>query len=298
VKYSIGRVHGKSKEWDENIVVSTWQTLMRHHDKLKQYGAVIVDECHGVKSFQLKKILVKAINADYRLGFTGTLHAGKLDNLNTQSYLGPVIANYSSGFLAEKGYISKCNIKVINIEYQEVLEGTYDEVKDLVFTNQYRLNVIKKVVNQLDHNVLILVGKVEKEGDYLKNWLQGVTKKEIVFLSGRDSIEEREKWRKACLKRKDIILIATYGIFATGVNIPNLKYIMFGAPFKSKIRVLQSIGRALRKHANKKEGAVIYDIHDHTKYLGKHGNVRFRYYGVEGFETDEIVLEEGNQIEL
>jgi superfamily II DNA or RNA helicase len=298
MKYSVGKVHAKAKEWDKDIVVSTWQTLIKNTSKLKLYNCIICDECHSVKALSLKKILVKSINADYRLGFTGTLHAGKLDNLNTQSYLGPVIANYSSGFLAEKGYISKCNVKVINIEYQEVLEGTYDEVKDLVFTNQYRLNVIKKVVNKLDHNVLILVGKVEKEGDYLKNWLQGVTKKEIVFLSGRDSIEEREKWRKACLKRKDIILIATYGIFAQGINIPNLKYIVFGSPFKSKIRVLQSIGRALRKHANKKEGAVIYDIHDHTKYLGKHGNVRFRYYGVEGFETDEIVLEEGNQIEL
>jgi superfamily II DNA or RNA helicase len=296
VKYSIGRVHGKSKEWNEEIVISTWQTLMRNHNKLKQYDAVIVDECHGGKSFELKKILVKAINADYRLGFTGTLHAGKLDNLNTQSYLGPVIADYSSGFLAEEGYISKCNVKVVNIEYETQFEGDYNVVKDEVFTNQYRLNVIKKIVNQLDHNVLILVGKVEKEGDYLKNWLQGVTKKEIVFLSGRDNTDEREKWRKACMKRKDIILIATYGIFAQGINIPNLKYIVFGSPFMSKIRVLQSIGRALRKHANKKEGATIYDIHDHVKYLKKHGNVRFRYYGTEGFETEEILLEEGNNI--
>ena len=296
-RYSIGKVYAKAKEWDKNIVISTWQTLIKNPNKLKLYDCVICDEAHSVKSHSLKKILVNSL-ANYRLGFTGTLHQGKLDLLNTLSYLGPVIADYSSGFLAEEGYIAKCTVKVINIEYQNQFEGDYNEVKDFVFTNDYRLNVIKSIVNSLDHNVLILVGKVEKEGDYLKDWLKGVTKREIVFLSGKDNVEEREKWRKRCMKRKDIILIATYGIFAQGINIPNLKYIVFGSPFMSKIRVLQSIGRALRKHANKKEGAIIFDIHDHTKYLNKHGNVRFRYYGSEGFETEEILLEEGNRIEL
>ena len=296
VKYSVGKVYAKAKEWDKDIVIATWQTLIKNKDKLKLYNCIICDEAHSVKSYSLKKILIHSL-ADYRLGFTGTLHAGKLDNLNTQSYLGPIIMDRSSGNLSEKGYISKCNIKVVNIEYQEVLEGTYDEVKDIVFTNQYRLNVIKKIVNQLDHNVLVLVGKVEKEGDYLKDWLQGVTKKEIVFLSGRDSIEEREKWRKECMKRKDIILIATYPLFAQGINIPNLKYVMFGAPFKSKIRVIQSIGRSLRKHANKKEGSVVFDIHDHTKYLGKHGDIRYRYYPSEGFNVEDYYLEEGDFLE-
>ena len=82
------------------------------------------------------------------------------------------------------------------------------------------------------------------------------------------------------------------GIFQQGINIPNLKYIILGAPFKSKIRVLQSVGRALRKHSNKKEGAVIYDIHDHTKFLEKHGEIRQRYYGSEGFEIEESLFQE------
>ena len=298
ITYNIGRVFAKSKEWYEPIVISTWQTLMRNHDKLSMYDCVIFDEAHGVKSFQLSSILVKAVRATYRLGFTGTLHSGKLDLLNTQAYLGPVIADYSSGELAEQGYIAKCNIEVINIEYSNEYAGTYDDVKDEVFRNPYRLSVIKHIINKLDHNVLLLVGKVEKEGDYLKNWLSGVINKEIVFLSGRDSIDEREKWRQECMKRKDIALIATYGIFAQGINIPNLQYIVFASPFMSKIRVLQSIGRALRKHIDKKNGATIYDLHDHVVFLDKHGNVRFRYYGSEGFETNEIMLQEGDVISL
>jgi len=296
--YTVGKVYQGHKEWDRDIVIATWQTLMRNNNMLRNYDCVIVDECHGVKSHQLKKILINATKANYRLGFTGTLHPGKLDFLNTYAYLGPVIADYSSGELANGGYISKCTVKVINIEYQEEFTGTYDEVKDSVFTNNYRLSVIKSIINSLDHNVLLLTGKVEKEGDYLKNWLQGVIDKEIVFLSGRDKVEEREKWRIECMKRKDIALIATYSIFSQGINIPNLKYIILVAPFKSKIRVLQSIGRALRKYSNKKKGAIIYDIHDNTKYLKSHGNIRFRYYASEGFEVEETLLEEGNRIEF
>jgi superfamily II DNA or RNA helicase len=297
-KWSVGRVYSKEKQWDKNIVISTWQTLMRNHDKLKQYDCVIADECHGVRSIQLKRILLKSVRASYRLGFTGTMHADKLDVLNTCSYLGPIIADYSSGELAEQGYIAKCSVNVINIEYSEPPKGNYNEVKDEVFRNPYRLSVIKYLINKSDHNVLMLVSKVEKEGDYLKEWLEGVINKEIVFLSGRDNVDIREKWRKKCMKRKDIALIATYPLFAQGINIPNLKYVMFASPLMSKIKVLQSIGRSLRKHADKKNGAILYDIHDHTKYLEKHGNVRFRYYGSEGFDTNEVMLEEGDRILL
>lgn len=255
-------------------------------------NSIVVSNCHSSKAYELRKLLSKAVKARYRLGFTGTLHAGKLDNLNTQAYLGPIIAEYSSGELADDCYISKCNVEAINIEYTSEFEGTYNEIKDSVFCNNYRLNIIRRIVEKADHNILLLVGKVEKEGEYLENWLKNKTDKEVVFLSGRDDTERREKWRKACMKRHNIALIATYGIFSQGVNIPNLKYVILASPFKSKIRILQSIGRALRKHKNKKAGAVIYDIIDQTKYLAKHGNTRYRYYTSEGFNVIDKTLKE------
>ena len=292
-KKLIGRVYTKKKQWDTPITISTWQSLMNNHDKIPNYECIISDEVHQVKSHELKKILVKATRATYRLGFTGTLHSAELDNWNVKSYLGPVLKEYSSGFLAEKGFISKCNVHIMGIEYNdENIEGTYDEVKDVIFTNEYRLNVIDGLVSMLDHNALVLVGKVEKEGDFLAERLKNIGK-EVVFLSGRDSVEEREKWRIAMMSRNDIVLIATYGIFQQGINVPNLKYIILAAPFKSKIRVLQSIGRALRMYENKKHGAHIFDIHDHVKYLKKHGDVRYRFYDSEKFAINEYDLTEG-----
>ena len=290
----IGRVYAKKKEWDLPITISTWQSLMNNHDKLPNYGCVICDEVHGAKSYELKKILVKSINANYRLGFTGTLHSAELDNWNTKSYLGPVLKEYSSGFLAEKGFISKCNVHILGVEYNngDDIEGTYDEIKDIIFTNRSRVDVISNLINRLDHNVLVLVGMVEREGEFLLNELGNVNK-EVVFLSGRNSVDDREKWRKEMVKRNDIALIATYGIFQEGINIPNLKYTILASPFKAKIRILQSIGRNLRMYENKKHGAHIFDIHDHVKYFEKHGDVRYRFYDAERFNINEYKLVEG-----
>lgn len=87
-------------------------------------------------------------------------------------------------------------------------------------------------------------------------------------------------------EKENIILIATYQIFSTGINIPKLKYVLFASPLKSKIKVLQSIGRSLRKYADK-DGAIIYDLIDKCKHLQKHGNSRIRHYNSENFEIEE-----------
>jgi superfamily II DNA or RNA helicase len=245
----------------------------------------------------MKNLLSNSTNARYRLGFTGTMHSHDLDNWNTKSYLGPVIREYSSGFLAEQGYVSKCVVNVLNVEYKTEFEGDYHTIRDEVFRNDYRLKMIKHLAKELDHNVLLLVDKVEKEGDFLKDYLKDIGK-EVVFLSGRDDIDVREKWRFECMKRDNICLIATYGIFQAGINIPNLKYIIFASPFKAKIRVLQSIGRALRKYANKEEGAQIYDIADQVKFFNKYGIIRIRHYDAEEFEVKESVIFEGDDISI
>jgi len=291
---SVGRVYQKYKDWDNQVVIATWQTMMNNTDRLPHYQSVIVDETHTVRGKVLRDILSQMVNAKFRLGFTGTMPPGKLESWNVKSFLGPIIADYSSGELAEQGYISKCNVRIYNIQYQNDYNGTYDDVKDAIFNNEFRLNMVRNIIQEADSNILVLVGKVAKEGDILKEWLETrLEGKEIVFLSGRDDVDKREMWRKECEVKRNIVLIATYAIFQQGINIPSLKYILLASPFKSKVRVLQSVGRALRKHIDKKDGAWIYDIQDVAKYLDKHGNIRSRYYSSEGFNVEDIVVEEG-----
>lgn len=222
-QYSIGRVYKDAKDWDKDIVVSTWQSLSKNKVKLKEFGCVVVDECHGVKAFTLKNIMRNAVNSRYRLGFTGTMHSSELDNWNVKSFTGPILREYSSGFLADEGYISPCNVKMINLEYnRDNWEGTYNDIKDELFTNPYRVDFIKKLAKKLDHNVLILVGKVEKEGEYLEEELKSIKGKECVFLSGKDDVNVREKWRKKMVSNEGKVVFLTFGKNKIEVNVDEL----------------------------------------------------------------------------
>jgi superfamily II DNA or RNA helicase len=299
-KDDIGQVWEKAKEFDKPIVISTWQTLKDNHTALKLYDCVICDEVHQAKAHEIKKIMEKCTSAEYRYGLTGTLPSSKMDLWNVKAFIGPVWREYTANELAEKGYISKCNVVSINLKYQQEYDGEYNDIKDKIFRNKYRMMLLHYIVSAVDHNILLLVGKIEKEGQLLFDYFKGCNNlwlREIVFIHGGVDVEEREKWRKECEKRKNIILIATYGTFQMGINIPSLKYIVLTSPFKSKIRVLQSIGRSLRLHTDKSKGSVVFDIVDEIKYLLEFGVKRSRYYGSEGFNIIEHVLEEGDAID-
>jgi superfamily II DNA or RNA helicase len=289
-KNIIGRVYDKYKEFDNTITISTWQSLMRNHRFLPGYDCIIIDEAHQIKSTEITKIAKKATHATYRLGFTGTLPSDKLDLFNIKAYIGPILREYGPGQLSSEGYISKCNINAINFSYSDDFGNDYNEIKQLAFQHKARLRLIFDIANKVDSNILILVGLVEKEGNVLFEYIKSKTNKTVIFLNGKTKIEDREYWRKICEDKKDIILIATYGIFAQGLNIPSLKYVVLGSPFKSEIRVLQSIGRALRLHADKIDGAIIYDIIDNCKYLDVHGKKRLKYYTNEKFIVKEFKI--------
>jgi len=94
---------------------------------------------------------------------------------------------------------------------------------------------------------------------------------------------------------KKIVLIATYGIFQQGINIKSLRHLILASPFKSKIRILQSIGRTLRLHADKDNGAIVWDICDTEKNLTKNSETRLKYYNIEGFDVTEYNIIEGQR---
>lgn len=293
----IGKVYSKEKSFNKNIVISTWQSLANNHDMLELYDCLVCDEVHRSKSHEIAKIIKKS-TAKYRFGFTGTLPNDILDVFQIKSYLGPVVKTFTSGDLSNRGYISKCNVNMIYINYNNYYESyTYNDLKDILFNDEFRLEVIKEILKLDRENYLVLVGKVEKEGEVLKKYLEKLfPTRDVVFLSGKDDINEREHWRNEMSRRKNIILIGTFPLFQEGVNFPSLKYIIFAAPYKSKIRIIQSIGRSTRKFKNKIYGSYIFDIVDKTKYFNDHGNKRHKHYMKEGFTVREIELNKGDNI--
>lgn len=291
----LGMVDKDHKEFDKNIVISTWQSLQNNKDELDRFDCVIVDECHGLKADVITGILKKC-PARYRFACTGTMPNHKLEYSQVQSFIGPVLYDLGASELAKMGYLSECKINKINVDYNSKIIGDYNTIKDTVLSNSWRIELLKNIILKCDGSILMLVSKVESEGEFLLHKLRQfpeLENRDIVFLSGRDEANDREKWRKLMDKKKNVIMIATYPIFSTGINIKTLKNLIFASPLKSKIKVLQSIGRTLRKHISK-EHAIIYDICDNCKYLKSHAKARQKYYDKESFEVIESNITEGD----
>lgn len=290
----IGMLNGSVKETSRHIVVSTWQSLKNQKDILPSFGSVIVDECHTASADTITDILQHCTSAKYRIGVTGTMPMDPLDEMNVRSYIGPILKKFSGSDLADMGYVSKCTIKQLYIDYKSPIKGDYMDVRDDVFVNVYRTGLIKEIVSKSIGSILILVEKVEKEGALLEKILrEEFPDKRIVFLSGKDKSIDRDRWRKEMNIQDNIVCIATFPIFQQGVNIPSLREIIFASPSKSYIRVIQSLGRILRKHVSKElGGATLWDICDNAKFLNDHASKRNRHYAKEGYIIEELKMKE------
>jgi len=268
-----------------------------HVDKNHNYVAnnIVISNCHTAQAATISEILQTATRAKFRFGVTGTMPTNRLDELSVKSFLGHVAKTFTGKDLADLGYVSKCTIKQIHLKYNINYGRDYNTIRDNVFLNPFRMSVIKGLVKKTDNSMLILVDRIEKEGVLLESYLkEQLPNKTVVFLSGKDKSNVRDDWRKDMNDRKDIICIATYPIFQQGVNIPSLREIVLASSTKSFIRVIQSLGRTLRKHVSKDlGGAVLWDIVDDVKHLQDHGNKRYKHYIKEKHNVEEVTLREG-----
>lgn len=290
----IGSVNSKKKEFGCDVVVSTWQSLKNQMGQLEHFDCVIVDETHTAAAATINEILQRCTNAEFRFGVTGTMPTNRLDALSVKSYLGPVLKTFTGKDLADLGYVSKCTIKQLTLKFNTKYGSDYNEVRDAVFLNPFRLKVIRGLAKKTDNSMLILVDRIEKEGEILEKYLkEQLPDKTVIFLSGKDKSEVRDAWRKDMNDQKDIICIATYPIFQQGVNIPSLREIVLASSTKSFVRVIQSLGRTLRKHVSKElGGAILWDLVDDVKHLKDHGKTRFKHYIKEKHVVEEATLKE------
>ena len=100
--------------------------------------------------------------------------------------------------------------------------------------------------------------------------------KKVFFVYGGTTTETREKIRKIVEKEKSSLIIASYGTFSTGINIRNINNVVFASPSKSRVRVLQSIGRGLRQSKNKTT-VRLFDVSDNINYNSRQ-NFTYRHF--------------------
>jgi superfamily II DNA or RNA helicase len=282
---------GHSLDTKAPVTISTWQSIYGM-DKAwyRQFDCIIGDECHQYKAKSLQGIMKKCPDVKWRYGFTGTLDGKQVHKLILEGLFGPVYRTTSSSDLMDKGFLAKLNVEVIILKHEHQTFNAYHEevayLGDLVSRNRF----VSQLTSRLSGNVLVLFNLVEGHGVPLYDIIKADTDRKVHLIHGDVKVTERENVRRIAESSNDNIILGSYGTMSTGVNIKNLHHVVFASPSKSRIRVLQSIGRGLRK-AKGKESVMLYDIADDFRKQGGRNNFtlnhlaeRIKYYVDEDFE--------------
>lgn len=299
---------GMDKTANKDIYISTWQSI---YDLPKAYferfDAVLVDEVHEAEAKSIKGIMHKCVNAKYRVGCTGTLKDAKTHQLTLEGLFGKAHQIETTKNLMDRGILAKLEINMLALSYEvekvknfwtDQSEGKtsakrYQKELEWLCQNKKRNLFIKNLALDMKGNTLILFQYVDKHGKILRDYIERDAKagRKVFFVYGGTPTEQRNELRAIVEEETDAIIIASYGTFSRGINIKNIHNIIFASPYKSKVKVLQSIGRGLRKSATKTFMTLI-DLFDDLRYNGKenytvnHAIERMSIYDREGFEYD------------
>ena len=282
----VGVYFGDRKQLGKTHTICTWQSLnildKKHKDGaavlslaefLDGVSTIIVDEVHQAKAEVLKNLLTRNLrNAPIRWGLTGTVPKEKFEFESIHASLGPVIGQISAKELQDKGVLSDCHVNVVQLIDTQAHSGYQEELKYLV-TNQARIEYIASLLNKVKQsgNTLILVDRISA-GEMLAELIPDST-----FVSGSVKVKDRKETYDTIREGTNEVIIATYGVAAVGLNIPRIFNLVLLEPGKSFVRVIQSIGRGVRK-AKDKDFVQIWDLTSTCKYAKRHLTQRKKFY--------------------
>ena len=282
---------GYTTKIEKDVVISTWQSIYKMPRKyFDQFGCVIGDEAHMFKAKSLTGIMTKLNQCKYRFGLTGTLDGTQTHQLVLEGLFGAVKKVVTTKELIDKNTLANLKIKCVILKHDSIREKmTYAEELEYLVTNEKRTDFVVNLLRHLNGNTLCLYQLVEKHGKILNDKMKDC--ENVYFVYGGTDTSEREKIRGLVEKQTKSTTIASYGTFSTGINIRNIHNIVLASPSKSKIRVLQSIGRGLRTSSNK-DSVLVYDIADDISYNDRrnftlnHFTERLNIYNEEQFDYD------------
>jgi superfamily II DNA or RNA helicase len=288
---------GQSKKTDKTIVVSTWQSIYQEPPEyFNQFELVMVDEVHGAKSQSIKNVLEACRGVEYRYGFTGTLDDVEMNQWVIEGLLGPIHKVVTTKELMDRGDVAQLKIKVLSLRYPDpICKGLgyhpdYPAELEYILSQECRKRYINNLTLSLKGNTIILFRLVDKHGKILYEDLKKLLPPDrpLHLIYGGTGLNERELIRAKLANQSNAVLLGSYGCVSEGFDAPTLKHIIFGSPYKSKIKVLQSIGRGLRKY--KGQTCTLYDIADDMTYkdrpntIIKHSMERIKLYNEEQYD--------------
>ena len=281
----VGVYFGDRKELNRTHTICTWQSLnvldKKSYDSdtltLAEFcegvNAVIIDEVHQAKADVLTKLLTQNFrNCPIRWGLTGTVPKEQWEFQGILASIGPVINRVSAYDLQQKDVLAQLNINILQTNDVQVFRSYQEEYTFLV-TDEHRLDWISKQIKSvsLSGNTLVLINRIDT-GNKLIDLIP-----EAVFVSGGMKLDDRKEEYDEIKTSDNKIIVATYGVAAVGINIPRIFNLVLIEPGKSFVRVIQSIGRGIRK-AEDKDHVEIWDITSQCKYAKRHLTERKKYY--------------------
>ena len=290
----VGVYFGDRKEYNKTHTICTWQSLNNMLKKTKSGEAevdigdfiegvvcVMVDEVHMAKADALKTLLTGVFaKVPIRWGLTGTIPKAKFEAQSIYVSLGNVIGKLSASELQDQGVLARCYVNIMQLQDGKEFTNYQSELKHLLEDSE-RLDKIASLISGINDtgNTLILVDRVNA-GKEIVNRLPG-----SVFVSGATNMNERKEEYDEVATSTNKIIVATYGVAAVGINIPRIFNLVLIEPGKSFVRVIQSIGRGIRK-AEDKDHVQIYDITSSCKFAKRHLTQRKTFYKEANYPFD------------
>ena len=287
VGLDVGVYYGDRKDLNKTHTICTWQSLNILDKKSKNHEhdivtlaefldgvkTVIVDEVHMAKAEVLKNLLTQNLcNAPIRWGLTGTVPKEKFEYEQIFASIGHVVGGIKAHELQDMGVLSACHVNVVQMVDLPEFKAYTDELKYLV-TDENRMIYISKLIKKISQsgNTLVLVNRIDS-GKFLINEIE-----DSVFISGEVKTKDRKEEYDEIKTSTNKIIVATYGVAAVGINIPRIFNLVLLESGKSFTRVIQSIGRGIRK-AEDKDFVQIWDITSTCKYAKRHLTERKKFY--------------------
>ena len=282
----VGVYFGDRKEYNKSHTICTWQSLNNLLKSTKAGEAeitikefidgvvcVMVDEVHMAKADALKTLLTGVFSqVPIRWGLTGTIPKAEYERTSLLVSLGPVINKLAASELQDLGVLAKCHVNIVQLKDGVEFSNYQSELKHLL-ENAERLDKIAELIDKISEsgNTLVLIDRVNP-GKELVTRLP-----DSVFVSGETKLTERKEEYDEIKTSTNKILVATYGVAAVGINLPRIFNLVLIEPGKSFVRVIQSIGRGIRK-AEDKDHVEIWDITSSCKFAKRHLTQRKAYY--------------------
>ncbi|MDB4378557.1 DEAD/DEAH box helicase family protein [bacterium] len=283
----VGVYYGDRKEFGRTHTICTWQSLnillkntrnaeapITIGEFIEDVVCVIVDEVHMAKADALKTLLTGVMSQiPVRWGLTGTIPKEMFEFMSLLVSLGPVTGRKSASELQDMGVLANCEVNVVQLIDHGDYSNYQSELKYLL-TNEKRLDYLASMFDTIGDsgNTMVLVDRVES-GKALVSRLG----ERAVFISGATKAGDRKEHYDQIADVNNKIIVATYGVAAVGINIPRIFNLVLLEPGKSFVRVIQSIGRGIRK-AEDKDHVQIWDITSTCKYAKRHLTKRKQFY--------------------